>query len=183
MIALIVIAVLVVIIVIWGISVYNQFITSNERVANAMGQIAAQVESRWDALSNLIQATKNYQSHEFETLTQIVRERSGGVSREASVQEIEQDENAFTQALRSLNVVVEQYPDLKASTVYQQTMTSVNQYENNVREARMIYNDTVTRYNRLIKIFPNSIISRLMGFGEKAYFENTAEKSSMPMWE
>ncbi|MDO4681061.1 MAG: LemA family protein [Aerococcus sp.] len=178
-----IVLIIIVLLVLWGISAYNQLIGSNERVANAMAQIAAQVESRWDALTNLIQATKSYQSHEFETLTQIVRERSGNVSRDASVQDIEKDQSAFTQAMRNLDIVVEQYPDLKASTIYQQTMTSVNQYENNVRESRMIYNDTVTRFNRQIKVFPNSIIAGMGGFTEKDYFKNTAEKTEMPTWE
>lgn len=179
----IIIVVIIVLVVLWGIRVYNRLITSNERVANAMAQIAAQVESRWDALTNLIQATKSYQSHEFETLTQIVRERSGHVDRNASVSDVEKDEGAFAEAMHNLNIVVEQYPDLKAATVYQQTMTSVNQYENNVREARMIYNDTVTRFNREIKIFPNNLIANVSGFTAKDYFENTPEKVSMPTWE
>ncbi|MCI5774969.1 MAG: LemA family protein [Aerococcus sp.] len=167
--------------IIWGVRTYNKLIGLQERVANSMAQIAAQVESRWDALTNLIQATKQYQTHEYQTLMEIVRGRSG-ITKDASATDVEQDSATFERAMRQLNIVAEQYPDLKASNVYHDTMQSVNQYENNVRQARMVYNDTVTRYNRMIKVFPNSLIAGMTGFSEKEYFENTASKQEMPQW-
>ncbi|MDK6680801.1 LemA family protein, partial [Aerococcus sp. UMB8608] len=88
-------------------------------------------------------------------LKQIVHERSG-VSRQSSVSQIEEDQAQFERAMRAIDVVVEQYPDLKASGVYQQTMSNVDKYENNVRQSRMVFNDMVTKFNRLIKVFPNS---------------------------
>lgn len=176
-----IIVVLVVVIVIWGISAYNRLIGLQECVANGMAQISAQVESRWDALTNLIQATKNYQQHEYDTMMAIVKGRTG-ITKEASAKEVEADSQAFQNAMRHINIVAEQYPDLKASSVYQDTMKNVNQYENNVRQSRMIYNDTVTRFNREIKVFPTSIIAGMTGFSEKAYFENTENKSNMPQW-
>lgn len=165
----------------WAIGLYNRMVSAREMISNAMAQIAAQVESRWDALTNLISATKQYQTHESETLIKIVQERSG-VDRNSSVKDIERDDSAFQAALRSIDVVVEQYPDLKASSVYQTTMASVNTYENNVRQARMIFNDTVTKFNRLIKVFPNSIIAGITGFKEEDYFEGSVEKQEMPQW-
>ncbi|MDK6368497.1 MULTISPECIES: LemA family protein [Aerococcus] len=172
---------LIALLVVWGIGRYNQMIGTAEMVDNAMAQIAAQVESRWDALTNLISATKSYQSHEADTLKQIVHERSG-VSRQSSVSQIEEDQAQFERAMRAIDVVVEQYPDLKASNVYQQTMTSVDKYENNVRQSRMVFNDMVTKFNRLIKVFPNSIIANLTGFQAKDYFKSSPEKAEMPQW-
>lgn len=165
----------------WGIGLYNRMVSAKEMVSNAMAQIATQVESRWDALTNLISATKQYQTHEAETLTRIVEARSG-IDRNSSVADVEKDDAAFAKALGNIDIVVEQYPDLKASAVYQTTMTSVNQYENNVRQARMIFNDTVTKFNRLIKVFPNSIIAGITGFKEEDYFEGSVEKQEMPQW-
>lgn len=181
MIALFVVLGIIVLIALWGVGVYNGFIKQHEMVDNAMAQIAAQVESRWDALSNLMQATKNYQSHEAETLTQIVKARSG-IDRHSSVQDVVKDDQVFQKALRSIDVVVEQYPDLKASQVYQTTMDSVNQYENNVRQSRMIFNDTVTRFNRMIKVFPQSIVAGMTGFQAEEYFKASPEKTEMPQW-
>ncbi|OYQ66718.1 LemA family protein [Aerococcus sp. 1KP-2016] len=180
MVWLIIIAIIAVIIF-WGIGAYNKFVQAKEMVSNAMAQIAAQVESRWDALTNLISATKQYQSHEYETLTKIVEARSN-VSKDSTVKDVEKDDAAFNQAMKAINVVVEQYPNLKASEVYQSTMNSVNTYENNVRQSRMVFNDTVTKYNRLIKTFPNSVIAGFTGFQPADYFENSAEKAEMPQW-
>lgn len=178
---LIILVVVVVLIVIWGVGMYNGLIRSQENIRNAMSQIAAQVESRWDALTNLISAAKKYQNYESETFTKIVQARSQ-VSSRSSVSEVDQDEQKFAQATGMINALAEQYPDLKTSQVYEKTMDSVNQYENQVRHSRMIYNDTVTRYNRTIKTFPNLIIARLLGFDEEIYFENTESKKEMPQW-
>lgn len=177
----IIVIAIIVILVVWGIGAYNNFVRSKEMVSNAMAQIATQVESRWDALTNLISATKQYQTHEHDTLTKIVESRSN-VSRNSSVSDVEKDDAAFNRALRSIDVVVEQYPNLKASDVYQSTMNSVNTYENNVRQSRMVFNDTVTKYNRLIKTFPNSVIAGFTGFTPEEYFESSAEKAEMPQW-
>lgn len=180
MIWLIILAV-VVILLIWGIITYNKFIRFQENISNAMSQISAQIESRWDALSNLITATKNYQTYESKTLTKIIEDRSS-VSRDASVKDVDQDDRQFNNALGVISALAEQYPDLKASNVYLQTMTSVDKYENQVRESRMIYNDTVTRFNRTIKTFPNSLLANPFGFKEHNYFENTKSKQEMPQW-
>lgn len=181
MIFIIVIIVIIVALVGWGIGLYNKMIGQKEMVSNAMAQISAQVESRWDALTNLISATTKYQTHESETLTNIVQARAG-VDRNSSVQDVEKDDAAFAQAMRTIDVVVEQYPDLKAAGVYQTTMASVNTYENNVRQARMVFNDTVTKFNRLIKTFPNSLVAGMTGFKEEDYFESSEEKQEMPQW-
>jgi len=62
-------------------------------------------------------------------------------------------------------------------------MDSVNKFEDNVRHARMIYNDIVTRFNRQLKQFPTNIIGGMFNFTEKEYFERTESKAEMPSWE
>lgn len=165
----------------FGIRTYNRFVQSKEMVQNAMGQIAAQVESRWDALTSLIQATKNYQAHERETLVEVVQSRQG-LTRQAKVKEVSQDDALFEKALSNVQLLVERYPELKADNLYKKTMESMNTYENNVRQARMIFNDTVTKYNRSIKVFPNSLIAGMTGFHPEEYFEATSSKKDMPQW-
>ena len=79
-----------------------------------------------------------------------------------------------------LSVVAEHYPDLKADSMYISTMNSVNTYENQVRLSRMTYNDTVTRYNRMIRQIPDSIVASIFRFGEKDYLKENTAKSDMP---
>ena len=177
----IIVLIIVVLIGLWGISIYNQLISSREFVRNSMGNIAAQVESRWDAVNSLIGATKKYSSHEAETLTNITAMRSK-VDRTSEPSVVEKDDSLFEQAMNQLNVVVENYPELKADSVYIQTMESIDRYENNVRQSRMVYNDTVTKLNRQVQQFPSSIIAGMFRFSQESYFQSSSAKSDMPQW-
>lgn len=172
----------VVLLGLWLMVSYNNLIRLREMVKNAMGQIAANVESRWDALKSLIDATKKYSAHEAETLEKVVQAR-GGVNSSSSVKDIEADENMFTQALSRLAVVVESYPELKANTLYLNTMDKIDSYEQDVKNSRMIYNDTVTRFNRAMLVFPVVLVSRMLGFSEYEYFQHTESKSNPPSWD
>lgn len=174
--------VILVVIGIWVIATYNRLVVLRERVKNAVGQIAAQIESRWDAISSLIQSTKKYSAHEAQVLEELTKMRSG-IDKDSSVQDIENDMSRFQELMNKINVVVEAYPDLKASNVYQTAMGSIDKYENNVRQSRMIYNDIVTKFNSSIMVFPSSIVASLFSFKEKDYFENTESKKDMPSWD
>ncbi len=167
--------------IVWGVAVYNKFVTLAERVANGQAQIAAQIESRWDAVNNLISATKEYSKHESEVLENITAKRAS-LRKDSSIQEIEDNDAQLNNVVGRLIAISEAYPDLKASEVYQTTMESVNKFEDNVRHSRMIYNDTVTRYNRQTKQFPTNIIAKLFKYTEKEYFERTESKQEMPSW-
>ncbi len=180
--AIIIILVLLVFIGFWLMSTYNSLVTLGERVENSKAQIATQIESRWDALKSLIDATKQYSKHEAEVLEKVTENRSS-VGRSSKLEDIENAEREFSGALGRLIAVSENYPDLKASEVYQSTMSSINKFEDNVRNARMIYNDVVTRFNRKIKMFPSSIVAGMFKFNEKEYFQGSELKEEMPSWE
>ncbi|MDD7764574.1 MAG: LemA family protein [Peptoniphilaceae bacterium] len=182
MIALVVVLVIVVLIALWVMSSYNKLVRLREMVKNAMGQIAANVESRWDALKSLIDATKKYSEHEANTLKEVISAR-GGVNSNSTVKDIENDNNMFQQALSRLAVVVEAYPDLKANTLYLNTMNKIDSYEQDVKNSRMVYNDTVTRFNRTMLVFPAVLIARMLGFTEYEYFKNTETKQNPPSWD
>lgn len=177
----IIIIAIVVILAIFVISNYNSLVRLREMVQNSMSNIAAQVESRWDALSNLIDATKKYSEHEAKVLSDITASRTG-IDRDASASDVERDDDAFSKALGRIVAVAEAYPDLKASEVYKTTMNSVNTYEENVRMSRMIYNDTVTKLNTKIQTFPSNIVASMFGFSKEDYFKNSEAKTDMPSW-
>lgn len=168
--------------VFYVISIYNNLINIKELVGNAKAQIATQIESRWDALTSLISATKQYSTHESETLINITKNRQP-VNSASSTQELNQAELSYQGSLSRLMAVAESYPDLKASNLYRETMTSINKYEDNVRLSRMTFNDTVTKLNRLIKIFPSNIIAKMFGFNQEVYLELSENKKEMPTWE
>ena len=86
----------------------------------------------------------------------------------------------MTGMVKQIKLVAEQYPDLKANENYGKCMDSVNVYENQVRTSRMVYNDTVTKFNRIVRQFPDSFVASLLHFETKDYLKEVAEKSGMP---
>lgn len=176
-----IILIIVVLIVLAVVGVYNSLVRKNEMVANAMNQIGTQLQSRWDALNNLIDATKDYAKYESETLDKITKNRTG-VNKNSSPADVSREENEFKSALNQFYAVAENYPDLKSSQVYKSTMDSINKYEDNVRHSRMIYNDTVTSFNRYIKSFPQNLFAGMFGYGEKDYFKNEEVSNQAPKW-
>lgn len=179
---LITIGIVLLVIVTIYILMYNKLVQTKEKVANSKGQIAAQIESRWDALTNLIKATEKYEKHEAETLNNIVEKRAS-ITGDSSIKDITQADNSFQSSLSRLIAISEAYPDLKASDVYKQTMNSVDKYENNVRLARMTYNDTVTMFNSMVKTIPTNIVAKSMGYNQEEYFEASNDKKQVPTWD
>lgn len=177
-----IIAIIILVLVgLWGVTTYNGFVSLIERLKNSKSQIAVQMESRWDALTNLISATEKYSDYEKETLEEVIKNRKQ-VTINSSLDEIQKAEDQFTSAFGKIVALAEAYPDLKASEVYKKTMDSVNKYEDNVRYARMTYNDMATKYNRARRQVPKNIIASLMGLEEENYFVLSENKSQMPSW-
>lgn len=170
-----------VVVIAWVITTYNNLIKDREFVRNSMGQISAQIESRWDAIKNMIEGTKQYADYEAKVLGEITEKRTK-LGREASVTDVEKDNGLFGQAMNQLYAVAENYPDLKASQVYQDTLKNVDKYEQQVRHSRMIFNDTVTKYNRRVQSVPSNIIAGIFNFPIEKYFESSPEKADMPGW-
>lgn len=170
------------IITIWLVKTYNKFIMLDERIKNGKAQIAAQVESRWDAINSLISATKNYAQYEGETLENIIDKRTS-VGKDSSIREIEKNNEELGHVMSRLLAISENYPELKASEVFQKTMKTIDQYEEKVRHSRMIYNDVVTKYNRLVKSIPTNFVAKSFSFTSKQYFQSTDGKEEAPSWD
>ena len=176
--AIIIIAI-VAVLVIWVVSAQRKLVNAEELTKNAMSQIGVQQSSRWDALTGLVELIKSYNEHEYKSLKDVIAARAG-INADSTAAEAQAQDDAFNAAMKQFNVVVERYPELKAESMYQKTMDSVNTYENQVRMARMTYNDTVTRYNRLTRQIPDSIVASLFHFTEKQYLQEDAAKKDMP---
>ncbi len=176
--ALIIIAVLV-LIVLWGIGIQRRLVQSDELCKNSLSQIGVQQNSRWDAITALGELIKSYNQHEYQTLKDVISMRKP-VDGNSSVEELNANEEAIGKALSSINVVVEQYPELKANEQYLKAMDSVNTYENQVRLARMTYNDSVTKFNREVRVFPDSVVAGLLRFTPKEYLKEPVGKTDMP---
>ena len=171
--------VVIVLVVAFIVSEQRAFVHLDELCQNALSQIGVQMQSRWDALTTLAKATKGYSEHEYKTLMDVISKREA-VTRTSTTDQVNNQENMLTDALNKFVAVAEGYPELKASDVYMKTMNSVEEYENNVRMSRMVYNDTVTKMNRRVRSFPSSLVANMLGFATKGYLDEPEGKTEMP---
>lgn len=177
--ALIIVIVILVILVLWFISVQRNLVASEERCKNALSQIGVQQNSRWDALTAIAGQIKGYDEHEYNTLRDVIAQRKN-ITQNSSAADAQAQENLLLQAAGRINLVVEKYPELKANELYIKSIDSINQYENQVRLSRMVYNDSVTKYNQLIRQIPSNIVANMLHFEAKEYLQEPQGKTEMP---
>lgn len=157
--------ILLVVAVLWGISAYNSLIALKGQTVNAWKQIDVQLKRRHDLIPNLVNAVKGAMEFERETLEAVIQARNQAVKIQADalptggVKALAQAEANLSSALSRLNVVVEQYPDLKATGNVGQLQEELTSTENRVAFARQLYNDTATSYNIKQQQFPWSLIA------------------------
>jgi LemA protein len=193
-IALIIVGLIVVVLIaiaLWGVGIYNKLVTLRNRFKNAWSQIDVQLQRRYDLIPNLVETAKGYMKHERETLEAVIQARNQASGlREAlaanpgnlsDMKGLMGSEAALGGAMSRLMVVMEQYPDLKASGTMSQLMEELTSTENKVSFARQSYNDFVMVYNTGREVFPASLIANLTGFAEAALFEvESAEAKKAP---
>ena len=174
------IAVIAAVIVLWAISTQRKLVMLDENISNAMSQIGVQLSSRFDALTALLDLTKGYAEHESETLIETIKSRRSVITAKSTPDDVLRQEGVIAEALGRIAMVTERYPELKANQNYSKTMDAVQTFEGMVRTSRLIYNDSVTKLNREIRMFPVSMIAGMLGFRQRDYLEEQAGKTGMP---
>ena len=177
---IIIIVAVIVILALWVISVQNKLVKADEISKNALRQINVQQMSRYDAIKALVKLTREYAGYESETLTKVIEARKVTSSASPSVADIQRNEQNLSALTTQVTAVAEQYPQLKASETYLKTMDDIKSYEENVRLSRMTFNDTVTKFNNQVRMFPGSIVASMLGFPAKEYLAEDASKAEYP---
>ena len=178
LIALIVIGVIGLLLVMWGVGIYNRLVTLRNRFENAFSQIEVQLKRRYDLIPNLVETVKGYMKHEKETLEAVINARNqavGGLQAAAAkpgdaaaMQQLVGAETALSGTLGRLFALAEAYPDLKANENMAQLTEELTSTENKVAFARQAYNDSVTAYNTYRQQVPAVIFAGAMGHGDDA---------------
>ncbi len=157
--------ILLVVVALWIISAYNGLVSLKNQTLNAFKQIDVQLKRRHDLIPNLVNAVRGAMNFEKETLEAVIQARNQAVKVNAAgpgaVKRISQAENALSGALSRLMVVVEQYPQLKATGNIGQLQEELTSTENKVAFARQLYNDTATQYNTKQQQFPTTLVAGL----------------------
>ena len=176
---LIIIVAIVAVLVLWFISIQRNLVSKDELCQNSMSQIGVQQQSRWDAVSALVKLTKSYNEHEYNTLVDVIKQRKD-ITRTSAAADANAQEDILVAAAAKIRFVAEQYPELKADATYAKTMDSLNNYENQVRMSRMVFNDSVTKYNRIVRQFPDSIVASILKFPLREYLKEVESKRELP---
>jgi LemA protein len=175
----IIIIAIIAIVGLWFVSTQRSLVQLDENCKNALSQIQVQLNSRWDALLALAKTASQYAKHESETLINVINARRQAPATTAEA--VNEQQGELTQVMGRLMAIGEAYPDLKANDLFLKTMDSVNSYEENVRLSRMVYNDTATKMNRAVRMWPSSIVAGMLHFTEKEYLKtDKEEKQEMP---
>ena len=171
-----IVLIIVVVIVIALIVMYNTLVTMRLRVKNAWAQIDVQLQRRFDLIPNLVDTVKGYMAHEAEILTKVADLRSSW-SDATTVAEKSQLDNQLSEALKTIMAVAENYPDLKANQNFLELQTELTNTENKISYSRQFYNDTVTRYNTKLEVFPSNLIASMFKFTPEELFEVDNEET------
>jgi LemA protein len=178
----IIIGVIVVILLILFIGNYNGLVQFRNQVKNAWAQIDVQLKRRHDLIPNLVETVKGYKDFERSTLEAVTNARNAAqAGSNASPAARANLEGQLSSALSRLMVVVEAYPQLKASQNFLALQEELTSTENKISFSRQFYNDIVLKFNNKIQMFPSNIIAGITGFKTSEFFEVKAPEEREPV--
>ena len=183
-----VIAVIVLSLFGWGKSTYNGFVSQQENVEKAWGQVESDYQRRADLIPNLVNTVKGYAKHESETLQAVINARANATQvkidasnlDEASIKKFQDAQGEIGSALSRLIAVSESYPDLKANQNFIELQSQLEGTENRINVSRKDFNEAAQAYNTAVRTFPGNILAGMFGFDKKPYFEAQAGADKAP---
>lgn len=162
-----VVVLLLIIIVCWAIGTRNNFVRMRNNYEEAFSSIDVQLKKRYDLIPNLVETVKGYAKHEAETLEKVIATR-GGYSSPADAVAADAE---VTKAIKSINIVAERYPELKANSNFSELSKELSAIESQLADFRRYYNAKIKAFNTAREVFPKSIIANMMHLDKQPYFE------------
>lgn len=167
---------------------YNTMVERDESINTSWAQVENQYQRRADLIPNLVNTVKGYADFEQETLTGVIEARAKATAvtidpsnlTPEAIANFEQAQQGLSSALSRLLVTVERYPDLKASTQFQQLQVQLEGTENRIAVERRNFNQEVQDYNTYIRSFPKNFYANTFGFDKKGYFQATQGTDTAP---
>lgn len=165
-----IIAAIAVVLIGFYVVAHNSIVKLEATVDTKASDIKTQLQRRADLIPNLVSTVQGYVEHEENVIDSITAARKE-ISGAKTIKEMSAANDKLNSALQSLNVIVENYPDLKASQNFINLQDELAGTENRIATARKDYNEAVKNYNTKISTIPTSIIASMMGKEKKDFFE------------
>ncbi|MEG1059279.1 MAG: LemA family protein [Clostridia bacterium] len=170
-----IILVVIVILGAWGISTNNSLIKMEESMKQNQAEIDNQLKRRADLIPNLVNSVKGITSQEQKIVDSITS------SREKMMTGSTEDKlNANDELTKNINLLIENYPEIKSDKAFVSLMDEISGTENRIAVSRKNYNDQVAAYNKKIKMFPNSIIANMFGHSQGQYLKASEAEKTTP---
>ena len=182
-----VIVLAIIIMIAWGTGIYNNLVTQQETVGAQWANVENVYQRRADLIPNLVNTVKGVANFEKSTLTAVIEARAKATSvnikpdnlNAESIQQFQKAQDGLSSALSRLMVVVERYPELKATQNFMELQSQLEGTENRIAVERRKFNETAQAYNTYLRRFPSNIFAGMFGFEKKGYFKSVegAEKA------
>lgn len=171
---------LIALFIIYIVSMYNDLVNKLNRVKNAWADIDVQLKRRYDLIPNLINTVKGAANFESSTLEKVISARNSAMTAQTSgnKEAISKTENELSGTLKSLFALSENYPDLKATSNFNNLQNELTDTENKIQSARRFYNNTVMDINTAIQSFPVNILAKMFNFKEAEMFKLDESESA-----
>lgn len=177
--AIIIIAVVLFLVIMYVIGTYNGLVGLRNKVNDQWSQIDVELKRRFDLIPNLVNTVKGYASHESETLENVIKARNTYLSAGSREEQMNAD-GELTNAINKLFALAEAYPELKANENFKQLQNELTETEDKISFARKFYNDTALQLNNKIEMFPSNLIANMFGFTKAEFFKaNEAERENV----
>jgi len=165
-----VVVVLVIAFIAWWIATHNKLVRYQNQYEEAFHNIDIYLKKRFDLIPNLVETVKGYAKHESSTLEAVISARNKAQTAVTPAEKIEANAQ-LTQTLRNFNMVMEQYPELRANTNFLDLQGQLKSIEGEIAQTRKYYNATIKQFNTAIRTFPTSIVANHMRCEKQPYFE------------
>ena len=156
------IGILIAILILFVWHTYNSLVQLRNKVKEAFSTMDVYLKKRYDLIPNLVDIVKGYAQHESDTLQEVTKMRVNAP--QGDLNAAIDGEMKIGDALKSLLVVVEKYPDLKANTNFLDLQERLSKMEEEIAFSRRYYNGSVREYNNSCKMFPLNLVAGIFGF-------------------
>ncbi len=165
------IGLIVILLVFYIIIVRNSLVQLNNKVKEAFATMDVYLKKRWDLIPNLVETVKGYSKHEKETLENIVQHRNNNYDKMSNEEKLTTNEKLSTD-ISKLMLLVENYPDLKASQNFMELSKELNKVEEDIANSRKYYNAVVRTFNNKIEMFPSNLVAAMFKYNIQKMFES-----------